>query len=114
MADSGNQKVSHAAEPANQIAGIGAVVAPAQPGYPPTYTPVPAPGTLDSLFSDGTDLPAYPLYRGLYIGVAGNLKFNDHDGNTVGPIAVPQGVLPFRVRRIFATGTTVTSVLGLR
>ena len=114
MADSGNQKVSHAAEPSNQIAGIGAVVPPAQIGYPPTYTPVAAPGTLDSLFSDGTDLPAYPLYRGLYVGVAGNIKFNDHDGNTVGPIAVSQGVLPFRVRRIFATGTTVTSVLGLR
>lgn len=114
MADSGNQKVSHAAEPANQIAGISAVVAPAQPGYPPTYTPVAAPGTLDSLFSNSVDLPAYQLYRGLYIGSAGNIKFNDHDGNTVGPIAVPQGVLPFRVRRIFATGTTVTSVLGLR
>jgi hypothetical protein len=114
MATSGNQKVSHSAEPSNQIAAIGAVVPPTQAGYPPTYTPVAAPGTLDSLFNDGTDLPAYQEYRGLYIGVAGNIKFNDHDGNTVGPIAVPQGVLPFRVRRIWSTGTSVTSVLGLR
>lgn len=113
MADSGNQKVSHAAEPSNQIAAILTVVPPTQPGYPNTYTYA-APGTLDGLFSDGTDLPAYQLYRGLYVGVAGNIKFQDHDGNVVGPIAVPLGVLPFRVKRIYATGTTVTSVLGLR
>ena len=114
MATSGNTAVSHAAEPSNQMAAIAAVVQPAQLGYPVTYTAVAAPGTLDSLFSDTIDLPAFQLYRGLYVGVAGNLKFTDWDGNTVGPIAVPQGVLPFRVRRIFATGTTVTSVLGLR
>lgn len=114
MADSGNQKVSHAAEPSNQCAAISAIVAPAQAGAPNTYTVVAGPGTLDTLFSDTVDLVAFQLYRGIYIGVAGNIKFNDHDGNTVGPIAVPQGVLPWRPRRIFATGTTVTSVLGLR
>lgn len=113
MADSGNQKMSHAAEPSNQSAGIASVVAPVQVGYPPTYTYT-ANGTLDSLFSDAVDLPAFQLYRGLYIGATGNIKFADHDGNTVGPIAVPQGVLPLRVRRIFSTGTTVSSVLGLR
>ena len=105
--------VSHGAEPANQIAAIASVVAPTQVGYASTYTYT-ANGLVDTLFSDTVDLPAFQLYRGLYIGVAGNIKFNDHDGNTVGPIAVPQGVLPLRVRRIWATGTTVTSVLGLR
>ena len=114
MADSGNQKVSHSAEPADQIAGIAAVVAPAQTGYSSTYTYT-ANGALDTLFSDTADLPAYQLYRGLYIGAAGSIKFSDSDGNTCGPMAVPQGVLPFKkVRRIFATGTTVTSVYGLR
>ena len=38
MADSGNQKVSHAAEPSNQIAGIGAVVVPTQSGYATKHT----------------------------------------------------------------------------
>jgi hypothetical protein len=113
MADSGNMKVSHGAEPSNQCAAIATVVAPLQVGYPNTYTYT-ADGTLDTLKSDGADLPAFQFYRGLYVGVAGNIKFTDHDGNVVGPIAVPQGVLPLRVRRIFATGTTVTSVLGLR
>lgn len=114
MADSGNQKVSTMSEPSNQMAAISAAVPATQLGYPPTYTPVAAPGTLDTLFSDTVDLPAFQLYRGLYIGSAGSIKFNDHDGNTVGPIPVAQGVLPFRVRRILATGTTVTNVLGLR
>lgn len=113
MADSGNSKVSHAAEPSNQIAAIATYPAGVN-GYPPVPTYVAAPGTLDSLFSDTVDLPGYQLYRGLFFSIAGNIKFNDHDGNTVGPIAVPIGVLPFRVRRIFATNTTVTAVLGLR
>ena len=114
MADSGNQKVSHSAEPADQIAGIAAVAAPAQAGYPGTYTYT-ANGSLDTLFSDTVDLPAFQLYRGLYIGVGGNIKFQDSDGNICGPVAVSQGVLPFRkIKRIFATGTTATSVYGLR
>lgn len=75
---------------------------------------VTAPGTMDTLFSNSVDLPAYTLYKALYIGVAGNIKYNDQDGNTVGPIAVPQGILPFKVRRIWATGTTVTQVVGAR
>jgi hypothetical protein len=113
MATSGNMPVSHAAEPATQIAAIAAVVPPTEVGKPNTYTYT-ADGTLDTMKSDTVDLPAYPLYRGLYIGVAGNIKFTDWDGNICGPIAVPQGVFPFRIRRIFSTGTTVTSVLGLR
>lgn len=108
------RKLCNLNRPAGRIAAIKAITPAAHKGKRPTFTPVAAPGTLDSLFSDNADLPAYPLYRGLYVGAAGNIKFNDHDGNTVGPIAVPQGVLPFRVRRIFATGTTITSVLGLR
>lgn len=113
MADFGNPKVSHGAEPSNQLAAISVVHAPSQNGYPPTYEYT-VDGTLDSLFHDDADLPAYALYRGLYVGVAGNIKFQDHDGNIVGPIPVPQGVLPFRLRRIYTTGTTVTGVIGLR
>lgn len=114
MATSGNPKVSHNAEPATQFAAI-ASVAPGVNGYPPTFTYVAAPGTLDSLFSDTVNLPGSNYYRALYIGVAGNIKFVDSDGNTIGPIAVPQGILPFGgIQRIFATGTTATQLVGLR
>jgi len=112
MADSGNQKVSHAAEPSNQFGAI-ATFTTGVNGYPPTLTYVASPGTLDSLFSDSTDLPGFQLYRGIFVGVAGNVKMNDHDGNTV-VIAAPIGVLPMRPRRIWSTGTTATGILGLR
>lgn len=115
MADSGNQKVSHAGEPATQFNAIAAVVPPVQVGYAPTYTASASPGTFDgaSLLSDTVDLPAYQLYRGIFVSVAGTIKMNDWDGNTV-VITAPQGVLPFRPRRIWATGTAATGIVGLR
>lgn len=109
MADFGNAKVSHGGEPSNQFAAI--ATANSAGTQPATYT---ATGLLDTLASDSADLPLYGSYRGLYVGTAGNIKFNDWDGNAVGPIAVPQGVLPFRPRRIYATGLTAAQIVGLR
>jgi hypothetical protein len=106
MSTFGNQAVSHGGEPANQLAAIsGGTLA------SPTFT---ADGTLDSLFSDTTDLPFYTLYRGIYVGTAGNLKIQDWDGNVIGPIPVSAGTLPWRPKRIYATGTTVSKVVPMR
>jgi len=112
MATGEGAKISHNAEPSNQFAAI-ATITDGVNGYPPTLTWVASPGTLDSLFSDGTDLPGFQYYRGIFVSVAGTIKMNDHDGKTV-VITAPQGVLPLRPRRIWSTGTSATGLLGLR
>lgn len=55
--------------------------------------------------SDSTDLPAagYP-----FITVAGNLKVTTHAGTAIVLTAVPVGLLPLRVKRIWAAGITAT------
>lgn len=78
---------------------------------PATWT---ATGTLDSLFSNTVDLPGYTHYRSIYVGVAGDLKINDWDGNVAVFKALPIGWHPIRPRRIFVTGTAATNVMGAR
>lgn len=62
--------------------------------------------------SDTADLAV--MTRGVYCGGAGNLKVDMADGTTVVFTAVPIGyVLPIRARRIYATLTTSTLIIGL-
>ena len=62
---------------------------------------------------DNTDLAR--TSRGIYIGGAGNLAvILDHETSAVTFIAVAVGsVLPIRVRRVLATGTTATNLVAL-
>lgn len=52
--------------------------------------------------------------RSLYIGTTGNLVVITAAGNTVTFNAVPVGILPVRVSRVKATGTTASNILALR
>lgn len=61
--------------------------------------------------SDSADL-AYNT-RALVVGVAGNVKLTDPDGNT-DTFALPSGVIPIRAQRIWSTGTTATGLVGIR
>lgn len=62
--------------------------------------------------NDGADLSEY--YRALYIGVAGDLTCQMMDDTQVTFANVPAGlVLPARVKRVLATGTTADSIVGL-
>lgn len=62
--------------------------------------------------SDTVDLAVLP--RGIYCGGVGNLKVDMADGTTVTFTANPIGiVLPIRARRVYATGTTNTLIIGL-
>ena len=62
--------------------------------------------------NDSTDLTN--ATRGLYVGGAGDVKVTTIGGSTVTFAAVPGGsVLPVRVARVFATGTTATNMIGL-
>ncbi|MCU9849341.1 hypothetical protein R5H32_19350 [Defluviimonas sp. D31] len=61
--------------------------------------------------SDGEDL-AYAT-RGLMADGAGTIRALMLGGQTVTFTALASTVYPFRVTRVFATGTTATGILGL-
>lgn len=62
--------------------------------------------------SDTADLSTLP--RALYVGGDGNLTVIMQGGQTVTLTAVAAGtLLPLRVRRVLATGTSATAIVGL-
>lgn len=50
--------------------------------------------------------------RALYIGGSGDVKVTTADGTDITFVGV-SGILPIRVKRVFSTGTTATSIVGL-
>lgn len=62
--------------------------------------------------SDSADLTVHT--RGLYIGSGGALKVDMASGETLTFVAVPSGsMLPLCVRRVYATGTAASDIVGL-
>ncbi|WP_105428729.1 hypothetical protein [Neorhizobium sp. T6_25] len=62
--------------------------------------------------SDSTDLPE--TTRALYVGTGGHLSVRMLSGETLTLSNVPAGgLLPLRVIRVFATGTTAVAIAGL-
>lgn len=51
--------------------------------------------------------------RGLYIGVTGDVRVITIGGETVTFTAVPAGLLPVMVTRVFSTGTTAMNLLAV-
>jgi hypothetical protein len=84
MSLSGNSRVSHYAEPANE--GLAVVT------------------------SDNTDITNYDQWRGVYVGVSGDIVLNDWNDVTLTFKSVPVGFFPFRPKRIKTTGTTATNM----
>lgn len=60
---------------------------------------------------DANDLAAYA--EALYVGVTGDVKVDTANGETVTFKAHPVGYLLCSVRRVYASGTTATNILGL-
>lgn len=65
--------------------------------------------------SDSTDLPSTAY--GLYIGTGGTLKVDCGDDSlggrvTVSFAGVAAGLLPLRVLRVYATGTSATGIVA--
>ena len=58
--------------------------------------------------NDGVDLATVP--RALYVNVAGTLVLHDKSGTAITYNVTAGQVLPLRVRRVLATGTTATVV----
>jgi hypothetical protein len=49
----------------------------------------------------------------IYCGTAGTIAVHDQDGVSVTYTVLAGDILPLVVRRVLATGTTVTQVIGL-
>lgn len=60
--------------------------------------------------NDSTDLAELTL--ALYIGVAGTLKVTMMDGTVVTYGAITAGRHPLRVKRVWSTGTSATSIVA--
>lgn len=53
--------------------------------------------------------------NGLFVGGAGNVKVDLYDGSTVTLNGMLAGTIyPLRVKRVYATGTTATNLIGLK
>ena len=61
-----------------------------------------------ALTADDHDTNPLPrIAQGLFITVAGNVRFVDASGNDSGAaVALPVGVFPVQIRQIYATGLT--------
>lgn len=63
--------------------------------------------------NDGVDLATKPT-KGIYLGVSGDVKITLNSGNTVTFTNLSSGVIhPIAAKRIWATGTTATSILAV-
>lgn len=61
---------------------------------------------------NSTDLAL--MTRGIYVGGTGDLKVDMADGTTVTFVGLAAGVVhPIRARRVYATGTSATSIIGV-
>ena len=62
---------------------------------------------------DATDLATVPT-TGLYIGGNGNIKVDMLDGTATTFVGLKAGVVyPFKITRVYATGTTATNIVVL-
>lgn len=69
-------------------------------------------GAISITPSDTVDLSRHT--KGLFIGGAGNIKVDMSDGSTVTLTGIAVGVIhSISVRRVYATGTTATALVGL-
>lgn len=63
--------------------------------------------------NDSADLASKPT-KGVYVGVSGDIKITLQGGSTASFVGLAAGVIhPIAAMRIWATGTTATSILAV-
>lgn len=60
---------------------------------------------------DSSDLPV--AARSLYVAATGDLRITTVGGDMVTFTGVPAGILPVRIARVHATGTTATGIIAI-
>ncbi|MHA2047208.1 MAG: spike base protein, RCAP_Rcc01079 family [Candidatus Thorarchaeota archaeon] len=72
----------------------------------------PAAGAASITPDDNADLSE--VTRGIWVGVQGDLKVDMADGDTVTFVAMAAGIVhPIQVRKVYSTGTSATSIVGI-
>lgn len=72
----------------------------------------PGEGILEVTPDDATDLGQ--VSRALYVGASGDIAVRMKDGSTGTLVGVSAGmILPLRVTRVLATGTTASSIIAV-
>ena len=61
--------------------------------------------------SDSTDLTV--TSRAIYVGTGGDLRVTAASGSVVTFVNVPEGLLPMRVSRVHASGTTAADIVAV-
>ncbi len=61
--------------------------------------------------SDSTDLTV--TSRALYVGTSGDVRVTAASGAVVTFANVPEGILPMRVSRVHASGTTASDIVAV-
>lgn len=62
--------------------------------------------------NDSTDLAQST--RGIYVGATGDLKVDTVGGSTITFVGLAAGIIhPIRAKRVYSTGTTATSIVGV-
>ena len=61
--------------------------------------------------SDSNDLAI--TSRAIYVGTSGDLRVTTASGSIVTFVAVPEGMLPMRVSRVHASGTTASDIVAV-
>jgi len=59
------------------------------------------------------DATLLPKFRGLYVGVSGDITLQHIDGTSVLYSTVPVGLFPVAGVRVMLTGTTATGIVAL-
>ncbi len=76
------------------------------------FSPIFGPATRAATVTPNDSLDLSEVCTALYVGVSGDVRLITHNFDTVTFVAAI-GILPIRARRIFATGTTASSILAL-
>lgn len=88
-------------------------VTPIVSGLARTWVSVTPSDSADNVGTDAKD-GTPNIAMGLYLTTAGDVKWQDADGNTVGPVTFPENFYVVGgVKRVFSTDTTATGIFAL-
>lgn len=76
------------------------------------FSPIYGPATRAATVVPNDDADLSHISSALYVGVKGDVRLITHSFETVTFIAA-SGILPIRVRRVLASGTTAAGILAL-
>ena len=79
-----------------------------------TFLNTPAAPYRDAVAVVPGDATVIDITNALYVGGAGTIKVTTVDGTDTTLTAVAGAILPLRVNKVFATGTTATLIVALR